>query len=156
VSIPGCGFAIEGYIDRIDIAGDGKHARVRDYKTGRVPKDEITLDGGRELQRALYAFAVKALLGSHVHIDASLLYVREGKDLRLVDPDGTLAEVTTYLREARESLLAGNALPGVDAEDPAHPLAFALPANSKPTYYVRKHLAVLERLGNAAHIWDVK
>jgi hypothetical protein len=156
VSIPECGFAIEGYIDRIDIAGDGRHARVRDYKTGRAPKDPITLDGGKELQRALYAFAVKALLGSHVQIDASLLYVREGMDLRLADPEGTLKEVARHLRAARESLLAGNALPGVDAEDPEHPLAFALPANAGPTYYPRKHAAVIARLGSAAQIWEVK
>src|SRR3546814_10994684 len=60
VEIPATGFRIAGYIDRLDIAGDGKRALVRDYKTGRPPKDDISLDGGRELQRCLYAFAVKA------------------------------------------------------------------------------------------------
>ena len=58
VEIPATGFRIAGYIDRLDIAGDGKRALVRDYKTGRPPKDDISLDGGRELQRCLYAFAV--------------------------------------------------------------------------------------------------
>ena len=63
VAIPDTGFRIRGYIDRLDISADGRNALVRDYKTGRVPKDDIVLDGGRELQRCLYAFAVKAMLG---------------------------------------------------------------------------------------------
>ena len=66
VAIPDTGFRIRGHIDRLDISGDGRNALVRDYKTGRVPKDDIVLDGGRELQRCLYAFAVKALLGDKV------------------------------------------------------------------------------------------
>src|SRR5690606_30790554 len=70
VEIPGAGFRINGYIDRLDLSGDSKRALVRDYKTGRAPKDAISLDGGRELQRCLYAFAVKALLGSEVSISA--------------------------------------------------------------------------------------
>ena len=66
VEIAGAGFGIAGYIDRLDISADGRRALVRDYKTGRVPRDDIVLDGGKELQRCLYAFAVKALLGEEV------------------------------------------------------------------------------------------
>ncbi len=77
VTIPDTGFNIAGYIDRLDISGDGKRALVRDYKTGRPPRGDIRLNGGRELQRCLYAFAVKALLGDDVAISASLLYPRE-------------------------------------------------------------------------------
>ena len=71
VVIPGTVFRIRGYIDRLDIATDGRRALVRDYKTGRGPKDDIVLDRGRELQRCLYAFAVKSLLGDeHQRITA--------------------------------------------------------------------------------------
>jgi len=73
VEIPDTGFRISGYIDRLDIGKDGRRAMVRDYKTGRPPKDRIILDGGKELQRCLYGFAVKALLGKDVTITASLL-----------------------------------------------------------------------------------
>ena len=66
----------------LDIAADGHHALVRDYKTGRMPKDDIVLDHGRELQRCLYTFAVKSLLGDEVSISASLLYLRNERDLR--------------------------------------------------------------------------
>ena len=82
VEIPETGFLVQGYIDRLDISADGHRALVRDYKTGRVPRDDIVLHGGRELQRCLYAFAVKALLGDEVIIEASLLYPRDEKDLR--------------------------------------------------------------------------
>jgi hypothetical protein len=101
VTIPDTGFNIAGYIDRLDIAGDGKRALVRDYKTGRPPRGDIRLNGGRELQRCLYAFAVKALLGDDVAISASLLYPREPVDLQLDDPEAVLAEITGYLRAAR-------------------------------------------------------
>ena len=78
VAIPDTGFRIRGHIDRLDVSADGRRALVRDYKTGRAPRDDIVLDGGKELQRCLYAFAVKALLGDGVAIAASLLYPREG------------------------------------------------------------------------------
>ncbi len=63
VEIPGTGLRIGGYIDRLDIAGDLRHVRVRDYKSGRTPSPDIVFDGGKELQRCLYAFAAKAMLG---------------------------------------------------------------------------------------------
>src|SRR3546814_19079519 len=77
VEIPKPGVRIAGDIDRLDISGNGRCALVRDYKTGKPPKGDITLDGGRELQRCLYAFAVKALLGENIDVSASLLYLRD-------------------------------------------------------------------------------
>ena len=53
VEVPGAGFRVAGYIDRLDVSPDGRRTLVRDYKTGRAPKDDITLDGGRELQQCL-------------------------------------------------------------------------------------------------------
>ena len=55
-----------------------------------VSRGDIRLNGGRELQRCLYAFAVKALLGDDVAISASLLYPREPIDLQLDDPEAVL------------------------------------------------------------------
>jgi hypothetical protein len=155
VEIPTVGFRIAGVIDRLDVSGDSQHALVRDYKTGRVPKNHIVLDGGKELQRCLYAFAVKALLGN-VSISASLLYLREPIDLRLSDPDATLAQLSTYLRSARESLAAGNSLMGPDTGGPYDDLAFALPANAGASYCRRKLLAVNERLGEATAVWEAE
>ena len=156
VGIPGTDFRIAGYIDRLDISADGRRALVRDYKTGRKPKDTIILDGGKELQRCLYAFAVKAMLGDDVTISASLLYPRDEVDLRLEDPEGTLAEVAGYLRAAHASLLAGGAVLGADTGGTYDDLAFALPANAGATYCKRKIAAATERLGNAAQVWEAQ
>jgi hypothetical protein len=156
VTIPGAGFNIAGYIDRLDISSDGKRALVRDYKTGRPPRGDIRLNGGRELQRCLYAFAVKALLGDDVAISASLLYPREPVDLQLDDPEAVLAEITGYLRAARTSLSGGAALPGADTGGDYDDLAFALPANASATYCKRKLPAATERLGEAAQVWGAE
>jgi hypothetical protein len=156
VMIPGTGFNIAGYIDRLDISGDGKRALVRDYKTGRPPRGDIRLNGGRELQRCLYAFAVKALLGDDVAISASLLYPRESVDLQLDDPEAVLAEVTGYLRAARISLAGGAAPPGPDTGGDYDDLAFALPANASATYCKRKLPAATERLGEVAQVWEAE
>jgi RecB family exonuclease len=156
VTIPDTGFRIAGYIDRLDVAGDGSRALVRDYKTGKPPKGEIRLNGGRELQRCLYAFAVKALLGDHVAISASLLYPREALDLQLDDPEATLAEIIGYLRAARSAFASGAALTGPDTGSDYDDLAFALPANASATYCKRKQSAATERLGEVAQVWEAE
>ncbi|MDP3593566.1 PD-(D/E)XK nuclease family protein [Phenylobacterium sp.] len=156
VEIPDAGFRIAGFIDRLDISGDGKRVLVRDYKTGRPPKDNIRLDGGRELQRCLYAFAVKALLGADVSISASLLYPRDQIDLQLDDPEATLVEITGYLQAARTNLTAGNALIGPDTGGTYDDLAFALPANAGATYCKRKLSAATELFGDAAQVWEAQ
>jgi hypothetical protein len=156
VTIPDTGFNIAGYIDRLDISGDGKRALVRDYKTGRPPRGDIRLNGGRELQRCLYAFAVKALLGDDVAISASLLYPREPVDLQLDDAEAVLAEITGYLRAARTSLSGGAALPGPDTGGDYDDLAFALPANASATYCKRKLPAATARLGEVAQVWEAE
>lgn len=156
VEIPDTGFRIAGYIDRLDLSGDGKRAVVRDYKTGRPPKDDIVLDGGRELQRCLYAFAVKALLGADVSISASLLFPRDQINLQLADPEATLIEITGYLQAARANLQAGNALLGPDTGGTYDDLAFALPANAGATYCKRKMPAATEAFGDAAIVWEAQ
>ena len=154
VEIPDTGFRIAGYIDRLDISRNGSSALVRDYKTGRPPKDCIVLDGGKELQRGLYAFAVKALLGKDVAITTSLFYLREQLDLKLDDPDATLVQISEYLRSARASLEAGNCLMGPDTGGTYDDLAFALPANATNAYCKRKLAAVNDRLGDAVLVWE--
>lgn len=156
VEIPGTGFRIGGYIDRLDIAGDVRHARVRDYKSGRTPSPDIVFDGGKELQRCLYAFAAKAMLGEDVDVISSLLYLRDGMDLPLDDPELRLREISHYLQAARANLLSGGALLGIDTGSRFDALAFALPANAGATYRRRKEPAATQRLGDAARIWETR
>ena len=154
VAIPGVGFRIAGYIDRLDLSPDGDRALVRDYKTGKPPRKEITIDGGAELQRCLYAFAVRALMGDDMEIAASLLYPRDGLELRLDDPGATLREVAGFLEAARDNLAAGGAIMGTDTGGGYDDLAFALPANAGASWCVRKWEAALESLGSAAEVWE--
>ena len=156
VVIPGTAFQIGGYIDRLDLAADRSQASVRDYKTGKSPKKPIRLAGGSELQRCLYAFAVKALLGKGVTVSASLLYPRDDKDLPLDDPEAAMTDLTTYLRAAGASFAGGMALPGPDTASAFDDLLFALPANAGATYCQRKGPAVLARLVDVAPLWEME
>lgn len=54
---------LKGRIDRIDLTKDGKRARVRDYKTGKVLAKANDFQGGTTLQLPLYLYAAKQLLG---------------------------------------------------------------------------------------------
>ena len=154
VEIPDTGLRIKGFVDRLEISPDGSTAHVCDYKTGRTPRQSIVLDGGKELQRCLYAFAVKAMLGDQVSIDATLLYLRDSAELRLEDPAGTLALIAGYLLSARENLLAGGCAAGIDAGDAYDDLAFALPANARAGYCSWKREAADARLGAATAVWQ--
>src|SRR4029077_3531049 len=123
VEIPGTSIRIQGHIDRLDLAGDGRRARVIDYKTGRLRTDmaQVVLDGGKELQRCLYAFAVRTLIGARVKVEASLLYPRaqEGEQalFPLPDVDAALVQLATALAIARTNMINGIVAPGADAGD---------------------------------------
>jgi hypothetical protein len=157
VEIPGTGIRIQGQIDRLDLAGDMKRARVIDYKTGRLRNNmaDVVIEGGSELQRCLYAFAVKTLIGQRVKVEASLLYPRaeEGEQalFPLPEIDTVLAQLATALSIARKNMIQGIVAPGVDA-DRYNDFAFALPAS--PSYLDRKAQPARERLGDAVDIWD--
>ena len=157
VEIPGTGIAITGYIDRLDIAGDGSAVRVIDYKTGKVQRDQadICLRGGDELQRCLYAFAVISLLGLPSSLDAALLYPRvNGGLFALADVERLLGTLASAISIARGGLETGLALPGIDAISQFNEFVFALPANAKSGYLVRKVMLFIAGLGEAIAIWD--
>ena len=154
VDIPATGMRIRGYIDRLDLSAGGDQARVRDYKTGKAPKKDMALDGGKELQRCLYAYAVRAILGESTHIEASLHYLREDKTLVLPEPEVHLASLAHYLQTAKVGLIKGNATIGTDAGARFDDLAFALPANAGAVYCARKAEAAQAQLGSATHVWD--
>lgn len=153
VEVPGTGLRISGYIDRLDLSGDGRHAHVLDYKTGKPPKRSIVIDGGKELQRCLYAFAVRSLLGSDIAVTASLLYPLYALEIPLADPDLTLATLASYLTLARDSLCAGHGVAGPDAADEHDEALFALPANAAVGYRARKLATARHRLSAAADVW---
>lgn len=160
VEIPTTGLVIRGQIDRLDLSGDRRRARVIDYKTGRLQKKmaDVVIAGGSELQRCLYAFAVRTLLGPDVDVEASLLYPRasDGEQalFPLADVNAVLDLLADAIAIARKSVEDGLALPGIDAGDDYNDFAFALPANA--AYLSRKRPFAEQRLGEATKIWESK
>jgi hypothetical protein len=155
VAVGNAGLRIRGSIDRLDVAGDRSLARVVDYKTGRV-RDATGLRGlrgGQELQRCLYALAVRYFLGASVWVEAVLLYPRDARAFDLDEPDVALAELVTALDAAHADLLAGRALPGPDAFGPYNDMALALPADATRRYGARKAPLVREALPTLATLW---
>lgn len=160
VEIPKAGIQIQGLIDRLDLAGDGRRARVIDYKTG-YPNNNmaaVVVKGGGELQRCLYAFAVWMLLGHEVEVEASLLYPRAGEGRQclfpLEDVNAALDLLTGAISIARTNVEEGLALPGIDASDRYNDLAFALPANA--SYLERKQPIAEQEMGEATKIWEAE
>ena len=158
VEIPDTRIRIQGHIDRLDLASDAKRARVIDYKTGRLNKDmaDVVVRGGNELQRCLYAFAVKTLLGAKVEVEAALLYpIAEGNEdvlYPLSDVDAVLAQLATAINYAQRNIMSGLLLPGIDADNQFNDFSFAFPAS--PSYLPRKMPLAHERLGDAIAIWE--
>lgn len=153
VPIQGAGLNVRGYIDRLDIAGDQRSAVVLDYKTGKKPKNTaMILDGGKELQRCLYAYAVKALLGQTIDVKPYLYYLRDDLLLELSDPKSALKDLTGYLKDAGTSFTAGHCLIGPDSGE--SDLSFALPANAANSYCQRKTPAAAVLLANATKVWE--
>ena len=154
VPIPGTAIHIGGSIDRLDLAGDENDARVTDYKSGKPPGGAPQLKGGAELQRCLYAYAVRALVASHPSVEARLLYPRsDGRLLPLNDPEGTLEKLADFLAAAAASFAEGNAFSGPAAADTWYDLAFALPGGAKESYLHIMSPLVAQALSNIEPIW---
>lgn len=155
VRIPETTIQIGGAIDRLDLAGDRLHARVTDYKSGRLRSRAPQLKGGAELQRCLYAYAVKALLAERPQVEAQLLYPRNnGAGLPLDNPEGTLARLTGYLTAASALFAAGNTIPGPAADQDWYDLAFGLPGGARETYLSAIRPLVAQRLAAIVPLWD--
>ncbi len=156
VPVPGTTLLVGGRIDRLDLSGTGDHARVIDYKTGKR-KPDVQLNGGRELQRCLYAYAVEALVSGVQTVESGLLHSRNDAGFdTLVAPDEALVKLSDALAAAAAGLRAGLCLPGVGAgtsgtnreEYERDDLAFAHPA-APGTALARKKTAARAELAPA-------
>ncbi len=154
VAIPGSDLKLRGKIDRLDLDAKSTNARVIDYKTGRCPDGEPGLDNGKELQRCLYAVAVKALLGQVTAVEAALLYPgSEGNLYSLSDPSVQTKELIRFLQLAEELLRSGRCVFGTGAESRYNDLAFALPANAEGVYFSQKAAARDAMAGDLRNLW---
>lgn len=155
VRVPRTNIRISGFIDRLDLAGNRNRARVTDYKSGKPSRQPPQIRGGAELQRCLYAFAVRRLISPAPHVDTRLLYPRAGGSLcPLDDPDETLEMLADYLVAASDLFAQGNALPGPSATETWYSLTFALPGGSKEGYLELKRPLADRALSNLAPLWE--
>jgi PD-(D/E)XK nuclease superfamily len=154
VAIPCSDLKLRGKIDRLDVDAKSTNARVIDYKTGRCPDEEPGLDNGKELQRCLYALAVKALLGQVTAVEAALLYPgSEGNLYSLSDPSTQTKELIRFLQLAEQMLRSGRSVFGMGAESRYNDLAFALPANAEGVYFSQKAAARDAMVGDLGSLW---
>jgi PD-(D/E)XK nuclease superfamily len=159
VVIPETTVAIGGSIDRLDLDGAGAMARVTDYKSGKPPKTEqLVLKGGAELQRCLYAYAVRSLVPATKDIQTRLLFPRaEGDGLyALADPAAVLESLAGFVNAAQRYAASGNVLPGAGAQDDYNDLAFALPGGAKESYFELKSSLIAERLADLSPLWEME
>ena len=156
VTIPDTDVKISGYIDRLDLTSEGNQAFVCDYKTGKIPK-EITLDGGSELQRCLYAFAVKQLLGDNIDVTPALFYPQDPPTvLVLENPEEVMNTLKLYINTAKQSLRNGFAIQGADTESGYNKFSFVLPANAANSYCTRKKTDSTKKLGILPELWELQ
>jgi hypothetical protein len=160
VVIPGTTVAIGGSIDRLDLDGARTIGRVTDYKSGKPPgkKKQPVLKGGAELQRCLYAYAVRSLVPAVTNIQTRLLFPKAEEDglYALADPAAVLASLAGFVIAAECHAKAGNVLPGAGAEDDYNDLAFALPGGAKESYFELKSSLIAERLGDLSPLWEME
>ena len=155
VHIDGTEIRIGGFIDRLDLSEDGSLARVTDYKSGRAPNKPIQMNGGAELQRCLYGFAVRSLVRTRPEVEARLVYPRGGdQTMVLDDTQETLKELAAFLQAATTHFVNGKTLSGPAAEDRWYDLSFALPAGAKESYLKTKRSLAGRVLAPLPVLWE--
>lgn len=156
IPIPGTGLVIKGYIDRLALSSDRKRAFVVDYKTGARLDEGTVLGGGAELQRSLYALAVRSMLGEDTAVHSSLLHLRSQTELVLENFASVLGDLVGYLSLARANLEAGRTVIGPDSAGTYDDYKLLLPALAHAVYCKKKQEAVALALGDAAAVWEVE
>ncbi len=127
-------FRIVGRIDRLDLAKSGSAARITDYKTSilKVTSYDLVLNGGKDLQRVLYAIAIRQLVPHVGRVVARLLYLGSSilaMPLESERLDTAIADLSRFVTAAADALKAGYAIAGPDAHDKFSPYRIARPAN---------------------------
>ena len=159
VYIGSSGIRLKGRIDRVDVKPDRRGVRISDYKTGTTPRDlhEVILGGGAEVQRTLYAVAIKQLIPEVSTIISRLVYLDTTGPPASLSGDALEGAEETLLRFidiAVEGLKAGIAHSGPDAFAGYNDLRIALPA-ALDRYQRRKHEGFNSAQHRLARLWVV-
>jgi RecB family exonuclease len=142
IPIAAAGLVYGGRIDRLDIRASGDGAQITDYKSAKPPpkSQRIALGQGRELQRVLYAMAVRTLLPEVRTIVARLIYLADDPakfELRGDELDSAMGEATAYLVTAVEILHSGRLAPRSEKDAHYDDMRLALPSD-RDSYLRRK------------------
>jgi PD-(D/E)XK nuclease superfamily len=146
-----------GRMDRVDLGAGGARIRISDYKTGTTPinASKIVLDGGRELQRVLYAMAVRQLLPDATTVISRLVFLdgtSEPYQLKGDVLESAETDAARFLDAACALVRGGKACPGPDARDRYNDLRLALPADID-SYFQRKGAAFRDMSCNLSPLW---
>lgn len=133
VVLDGIDVRVTGRIDRLDLAKSGSVARITDYKTSKPEgsPDDLVMDGGRELQRVLYAIAIRTLVQPG-RVVARLQYLGTPVTTRPLESerlDQAITDLSAFVTAATSSLRSGFAIPGPDAFDKYSAYRLARPAD---------------------------
>ena len=158
VFIPGTTIRIRGSLDRLDMSSSTSLANVTDYKTGKTPKSpaEMGINGGKELQRALYAFAVETLLEGCENIVSALYYPLSDTFVPMDDIKHHMEEVTAAVVTAQETLRAGHAFPGIGAAEEYNDMMFGFPARATTVYLAGKMPLIGPEFEGLKKVWETK
>jgi ATP-dependent helicase/DNAse subunit B len=157
VLIAGAGLRFSGRIDRVDLRADA--VTISDYKSGKVPRNpgSIVIARGNELQRVLYAMAVRQLLPDVRSVASRLLYLAEETAPCALEGealDNAIAEVTQFVALACEMVRNGATVRGEDAHEKSHDdLRLALPAD-RDAYLRRKQRTFAEANKALLSLWS--
>jgi hypothetical protein len=158
VYIPGTGIKVRGSLDRLDLSSSTSLSRVIDYKTGKTPAkpEEIGINGGKELQRAMYGFAVKTLLEGCDTIVSALYYPLTDTYVPMDDIDGHMEAVADAVKVAPDVLRAGHAYPGIGAAEEFNDMMFAFPTRATSVYLARKQQLIGPEFDALRAVWETK
>jgi hypothetical protein len=148
---------LSGRMDRVDLGQTGERIRISDYKTGATPKVDagLVLAGGRELQRVVYAIAVRQLLPEITRVIARLIFLGETAtsfELKGEELENACKGAEQFLDIACDLVRKGCACPGPDAHDDYYDLRVALPADLEG-YFRRKGTAFKEAGRALSALW---
>jgi RecB family exonuclease len=157
VPIEGTGLVFGGRMDRLDIRAAGDGARITDYKSIKPPPihHRITLGQGRELQRVLYAIAVRVLLPEVRAVVARLIYLADDPatfELKGDELDDAIGQALGYLSAAIAILRSGRIAPRWERDALYDDMRLALPAD-RESYLRRKSAEFREANRHLNRLW---
>jgi hypothetical protein len=157
VLIPGTELCFGGRIDRLDLRAGADAARISDYKSGHAAQNapSLILDRGKELQRVLYAMALRQLLPECRMIVSRLVYLAgETAPVALTGDtlEQAMQEVAGFVLQARDHVRAQRSVAGDDVREPYYDMGLALPAD-RDSYLRRKQQVFAEANEHLAALW---